>query len=121
MTRPRGRPPGAARAVACPVCEAGAGEPCHGRRSYHPVRLRAAGIEVPHRAGGRHQTLSPEARAERARLLDLARAKCHADRGSPAGGTSWAALASVLGHHPGTLRSWHVSPTLDRRLKEYVG
>lgn len=71
--------------------------------------------------GGKMPALEGAARDERTRLLDLALAKCHADRGTPTSGTSWAELARTLSVHPSDLRAGRRSPALDRRLREYVG
>lgn len=71
--------------------------------------------------GGKMPRLEGAALDERTRLLDLALAKCHAARGTPTSGTSWAELARTLDVHPSDLRAGRRSPALDRRLREYVG
>lgn len=74
--------------------------------------------------GGHWPKLDGDGLIERTRLLNLALAKCHADRGSPTAGTSWADLARVLlgpKAQACRLRHGRRSPTLDRRLREYIG
>lgn len=72
--------------------------------------------------GGKARTMTPDEQAERDRLLSLALAKCHTERGSPASGTTWAQVAEAAGVPVSHLRRRGAfAPSVDARLREYVG